>query len=1540
MGRMSLGFLLILSVFCAVTAKISDFRRCGDPDCKDPVSKGVTVLAYPSNDKDILSFPNNAQVLVYSKEAGSRRDLWGVEIKGRRGYAPLKYIREHRIFKSKLDYEVPTEPYMGKSDGGLNKDNPSEESPNEESKANEETVTEFTENPKVAITAEDVEYNNLPPAAPTEEHLQSEEATSHTSPPNLSLESEDASQPDSNEGSTTETSRTPQEEEKEVVKEVEKDDEETVEEEEEEQEDSQEEKEPQEFQESENTEGEIIDNDKHDEVTDANNIDNPPEEEEEEKEEEEEEKDILEKEEVIPNASDSVLIEPSEPPLELEPESPLPLNPNELKEEADDVKESESLITLEPSSVSFEVIDGTTLYFDEDISTATTTSKDSQTSELPSASLVLGDASTTVPIPALLHHSTPTSPPKDAEVEDPKLTNPEIDQNQAADSVPMPDTEESITNEPETTSETMELPASTTDGEMVTEAGLHLSEEESTSMAEETVPPLEDGDEGFSEEMDIDYVDSLPEDREAVLTTEEPENEFGAPKVETIIESTDIPTEKPVESEGFFASWFGSSETADLPEAETPETPDPSESEAPLDDVEVEATASEDTKKSQVSGGGGTTSHSADLLPDDIPVPVDESESANTDAQVLHVTEDVDENVPSSSQSNLSSVESSSSATPDKEPSSDVLPPIPNNASSTDLGQNASDTAEGSEEDAGGYLGDGGKEPGPSTARPMYAEPEPTTQSYTDASVDPDELARLAATEETIQGDTEESPVEESLTEKFLKASHNLMLIMLKDIVSPCIEYVWKGFMYSSQFIRLPEGLAFGVEAEVAEPEMSQGALVFLFIVVFTIVTIYLVHLIMLKISRESPILEALNTMDQEKRILHHENTTLHEELLKTQTELKEITSRITESSGDVSDLDAQLELIKREHAAETAQQEEKIAQLEHELEEATSNSLEMHKMLSEMLSAQKDTSAFQASVDHLQEMLDGQQEKVEALNSDLALKTRLLTQSLKELSTSKEDINQQLLKDMELVKELQTANDSLSKQSEDYDHQLSDLKEELQTLQDTIATLRESVDTKESELKVAKECLKTLQLTSGDSQVAPDDNKLSSLFDVITIKAELQRVSSERLNLEDQLKESEMAQKNLEDTMSSIRSEVTDLRTMHDEAIREKQEAMSKLAVLTQYFEEKEAQLTKELESQEGLRMNAEGTAASVGHKIHNYELEVASYKAQVQSLQKELQEQENSYKAQLDSCEKKAHDNWLQARAAERKHEEQRQENSQLRNRLTLLQKEREDMQGSILKPTSKRLDANGRMPSPGPIIEGEVDGEHSESPPHPLHGPPMMPPGVPLPPGIPPPHGFHGVPPPPPPPGLPRGVLPPFHPGEFPFMRPPLPPLPGDRRLPPAGGMSSPPFRRSGSPSYGHRNDRYSPSSEHSHLSDRHYSPPPLRHRPPSPDMHRRNHSPDRRSDRLRSPDRRTDRVRASPDHHRSNRRTPDRRLDRRSPDRHFSTRSPDGYHRHSSSPHDYYDHSDYNSDDSRLHQTSNKGKKTSTPLAPSDRWRNDV
>lgn len=49
---------------------------------------------------------------------------------------------------------------------------------------------------------------------------------------------------------------------------------------------------------------------------------------------------------------------------------------------------------------------------------------------------------------------------------------------------------------------------------------------------------------------------------------------------------------------------------------------------------------------------------------------------------------------------------------------------------------------------------------------------------------------------------------------------------------------------------------------------------------------LYSLYVVQQKLSRESPILAALNNMDREKRILLHENATLHEELCKARTEV------------------------------------------------------------------------------------------------------------------------------------------------------------------------------------------------------------------------------------------------------------------------------------------------------------------------------------------------------------------------------------------------------------------------------------------------------------------------------------------------------------------------------------------------------------------------------------------------------------------------------------------------------------------------------
>lgn len=65
----------------------------------------------------------------------------------------------------------------------------------------------------------------------------------------------------------------------------------------------------------------------------------------------------------------------------------------------------------------------------------------------------------------------------------------------------------------------------------------------------------------------------------------------------------------------------------------------------------------------------------------------------------------------------------------------------------------------------------------------------------------------------------------------------------------------------------------------------------------------------------------------------------------------------------------------------------------------------------------------------------------------------------------------------------------------------------------------------------------------------------------------------------------------------------------------------------------------------------------------------------AQVETLTKEIEEQERSYKSRLAAQEKRAHESWVAARQLERRLEEAKQEMAQLRNRLTQVEKERKE-------------------------------------------------------------------------------------------------------------------------------------------------------------------------------------------------------------------------------------------------------------------------
>ncbi|KAJ8968540.1 hypothetical protein NQ317_002622 [Molorchus minor] len=95
----SIYFVILFLVIYKNNAQISDKRLCVDLKCSEPASLAKTLLRYSSPDSRILSFAPNQEVKVFSKEAGSMTNLWGVEINGKKGYVPKHLLREYKIIK-------------------------------------------------------------------------------------------------------------------------------------------------------------------------------------------------------------------------------------------------------------------------------------------------------------------------------------------------------------------------------------------------------------------------------------------------------------------------------------------------------------------------------------------------------------------------------------------------------------------------------------------------------------------------------------------------------------------------------------------------------------------------------------------------------------------------------------------------------------------------------------------------------------------------------------------------------------------------------------------------------------------------------------------------------------------------------------------------------------------------------------------------------------------------------------------------------------------------------------------------------------------------------------------------------------------------------------------------------------------------------------------------------------------------------------------------------------------------------------------------
>ncbi|XP_050404541.2 transport and Golgi organization protein 1 homolog isoform X2 [Patella vulgata] len=137
--------LLFLSISHVFTSKISDARLCADRDCQETISKAQALANHNSNDPMYLSFRRGDVILIKSKSAGNRPDLWSGELNGIRGYFPYAFVREFEVMHRKLDYETGTEKHYTPGELALQKGGQKAADDEEENEEDDNETDENTE---------------------------------------------------------------------------------------------------------------------------------------------------------------------------------------------------------------------------------------------------------------------------------------------------------------------------------------------------------------------------------------------------------------------------------------------------------------------------------------------------------------------------------------------------------------------------------------------------------------------------------------------------------------------------------------------------------------------------------------------------------------------------------------------------------------------------------------------------------------------------------------------------------------------------------------------------------------------------------------------------------------------------------------------------------------------------------------------------------------------------------------------------------------------------------------------------------------------------------------------------------------------------------------------------------------------------------------------------------------------------------------------------------------------------------------------------
>ncbi|KAF0044637.1 hypothetical protein F2P81_003795 [Scophthalmus maximus] len=274
----------------------------------------------------------------------------------------------------------------------------------------------------------------------------------------------------------------------------------------------------------------------------------------------------------------------------------------------------------------------------------------------------------------------------------------------------------------------------------------------------------------------------------------------------------------------------------------------------------------------------------------------------------------------------------------------------------------------------------------------------------------------------------------------------------------------------------------------------------------------------------------------------------------------------------------------------------------------------------------------------------------------------------------------------------LQESNAQLRQQVEGWAERVSELEEEMRRCEVTYSGMQQDVANKDERIMSLTDCLLRMKAWDSDleeeegaeketSNGAPGNEeengrgertdsqghlqKVQKLIYAAKLNADLKSVDEDKDRVFAKLNNEVKAKEDLQVSIKELENEKVSLQSDAEHYSDQVQRLQQKLQIMTEMYQENELKLHRLLTVEEKERLQKEEKLNKADKNIALAMEELNNYRQRAEEMEEELEKSKQSYQTQISAHEKKAHNNWLAARAADRDLTDIRRENALLRQK-----------------------------------------------------------------------------------------------------------------------------------------------------------------------------------------------------------------------------------------------------------------------------------